>query len=78
MNAEERVKNKSDKLARQSMALLERLKSKREKPAIQPNQENYMDDLYLKVFSRCSPHFDKIATSDELYAEHRRNIARIE
>jgi hypothetical protein len=39
-------------------------------------QENYIEDLYFKVFGKCSPHFDKMLTSNELLAEiHRKTKA---
>jgi hypothetical protein len=60
------------------MALLEKLKSKKDKQAVQPNQENYIEDLYLKIFNKCSPHFDKMITSNEILTEHKNNIKIIE
>lgn len=33
-----------------------------------PNEENYIEDLYLKIFEKCSPHFNKMETSNEIFA----------
>lgn len=52
----------------QSFALLARIKSKRDNMAVNINEENYIEDLYLKVFKKCSPHFKKLETSNEILA----------
>lgn len=57
---EDRSKRKSDKLLKQSFALLDKIKHRKEKQVIVPsNEENYIEDLYVKIFGTCSPHFNK-------------------
>ena len=62
------MKRQSEKLAKQSFALLARIKSKRENMVVNINEENYIDDLYVKVFKKCSQHFKKLDTSNEILA----------
>lgn len=68
MSAEEKVKRQSEKLTKQSFALLAKIRSKRENMVVNINEENYIEDLYLKVFKKCSSHFKKLDTSNEILA----------
>lgn len=63
------MKRKADKLTKQSFALLDRLKERKEKKAaVSNNEENYIEDLYFKIFGKCSPHFNKMESSNEILA----------
>jgi predicted glycosyltransferase len=67
---DDKMRRRSSKLTKQSFALLDIIKQRKEKQKEKaaPVEENYIEDLYLKIFGKCSPHFNKMETSNEILA----------